>query len=94
LVIVAVLGASEDVTVTLLEPCENVELVLTDEWPVAVTVSVNPVTFSPTVAVKAHVPVAPAWPAAASGPGGQEMLLAVMPLVPVAQALPVNVLDL
>jgi hypothetical protein len=86
LFIFAVLGASEDVTVTLLDVCENEELVLRDEWPDTVTVSVSPDTFSPTVALKVHVPVAPAWPAAASGPGGQFPLVAVMPLVPAAHA--------
>jgi hypothetical protein len=89
-VVVAVLGASDDVTVTLLEPCENVELVLRVEWPYAVTVSVSPDTFSPTVAVKVHVPVAPCCPAAASGPGGQLPFVAVMPLVPAGHAAPVK----
>jgi len=85
------LGASEDVTVTVLDGWSvNVELVFWVEWPDTFTVSVNPATFSPTGAVKVHVPVAPACPAAASGPGGQLMFVAVMPLVPVRQAAPVN----
>jgi hypothetical protein len=42
LVTLAVLGASEEVTVTLLdEDGPKVELVLSDEWPDAVTVSVT-----------------------------------------------------
>jgi hypothetical protein len=90
LVTVAVLGASVDVTVTLLDICENLELELTDEWPDAVTVSVNPDKFSPTVAVKVHVPVAPGCPAAASGPGGQLILVAVSPGVPAGQVEPVD----
>jgi hypothetical protein len=85
LVTVAVLGASDDVTVTLLDVDVNVELVFNVEWPDAVTVSVNPDKFSPTVAVKEHVPLSPGCPFAASGPGGQLRLLAVMPLVPAAQ---------
>jgi len=83
LAIVAVLGASEDVTVTLLDEVgPKVELVLRDEWPDAFTMSVNPVKFSPTVAVKVHVPVAPG----AIGDGGQLTLAGVMPLVPAVQA--------
>jgi len=93
LVVFAVLGASEDVTVTLLDVVANVKLVLMDEWPNAVATSVNPDKFSPTVAVKVHVPVAVAVPAAPSV-GGQAPLVAVMPLVPAAQAVPVNVLAL
>ena len=92
LVTVAVLGASEDLTVTLLDVVANVKLVLMDEWPNAVTTSVNPDKFSPTVAVKVHVPVA--VPVPAPSVGGQLMLVAVMPLVPAAQAAPVNVLAL
>jgi hypothetical protein len=82
LVIVAVLGASVEVTVTLLDGCENVELVLRLEWPDAVTTSTNPATFSPTVAVKVHV----ALPSGAIGDGGQPTLVGVMPLLPAAQA--------
>jgi len=85
-----VLGASEDVTVTLLDGALNVELVLRVEWPAADTMSVNPDKFSPTGAVKVHVPLAPA----ASGPGGQLPFIAAMPLVPAAQTVPVNVLAL
>jgi len=89
LVTIAVLGASVDVTVTLLDGGDvNVELVFNVEWTDAVTVSVNPARFSPTIAVKEHVPVAPG---AASGPGGQLTLVAVIPEVPAAQAVPVNV---
>jgi len=85
LVTVAVLGASVDVTVTLLDELgPNVELALRDEWPDAVTVSVT-VASSPCTAVKVHVPVAPDAIAA----GGQLTLVAV-PAVPAAQAGPVN----
>jgi len=85
LVVVAVLGASEDVTVTLLDwVLVKVELLLRDEWPDALTVSVKPTRFSPTGAVKVHVSVAPgAIPVLP--PGGQLTLVAVMPLFPAGQ---------
>ena len=58
LVTVAVLGASVDVTVTLLDwVLVKTEPELMEEWPDALTISVNPATFSPTAAVKVHVPV-------------------------------------
>ena len=77
LVVVAVLGASEDVTVTELDwVLVNVELLLRDEWPDALTVSTSPAKFSPTVAVKVHVAVAPgAIPVLP--PGGQSTFCAV-----------------
>jgi len=87
LVTVAVLGASVDVTVTLLDwVLVKTEPELMDEWPDALTISVNPATFSPTAAVKVHVPVAPgAIPVVP--PGGQlPLVVGVMPLVPAGQA--------
>jgi hypothetical protein len=85
LVVVAVLGASVDVTVTELDELgPKSEVVLRDEWPDALTVSIT-VAFSPWTAVKVHVPVAPGAIAA----GGQLTLVAV-PLDPEAQAVPVN----
>jgi len=89
LVTIAVLGASVDVTVTLLDGgVVNVELGFNVEWTDAVTVSVNPAKFSPTIAVKEHVPVAPGCPFAAScpPPGGQLTLVGVIPEVPAVQA--------
>jgi hypothetical protein len=85
LVVVAVLGASEDVTVTEFDwVLVKVELLLSEEWPDALTVSVRPATFSPTAAVKVHVAVAPgAIPVLP--PGGQLTLVAVIPLLPVGQ---------
>jgi hypothetical protein len=80
-VTVAVLGASEDVTVTLLDEVgPKVEVVLIDEWPDAVTVSVT-VLSSFWSAEKVHVPVAPG----AIGAGGQLKLVAV-PVDPAGQA--------
>jgi len=87
LVTVAVLGASEDLTVTLLDPVgPKVELALRAEWPDALTVSVTLV-FSPWNAVKVHVPVSPA--AMASAP--QVVPVIVPTTVPAAQAEPVKV---
>src|SRR5207249_5387301 len=85
LVTVAVLGASVDVTVTVLD-CTllKVEVVLRAEWPHADTVSVT-VAISPWTALKVHVPVA----RGAIGDGGQLTLVAV-PTVPAAQTWPVN----
>jgi hypothetical protein len=86
----AKLGASEDVTVTLLEgTLAKVEVLVSAEWPHALTVSTSPVRFSPTGAEKVQVAEAPgAIPAVP--PGGQLMLVAAMPLVPVGQVVPVN----
>jgi hypothetical protein len=85
LVVVAVLGASEDVTVTGLDwVLVKVELLLSDEWPDALTVSVKPAKFSPTGAVKVHVAVAPgAIPV--DPPGGQSTLVAVKVLFAAGQ---------
>jgi hypothetical protein len=80
LVTVAVLAASVDVTVTVLDwVLVKTELVLIDEWPDALTVSVTDLS-SPWTAVKVQVPVAPG----AIGDGGQVKLVAV-PTVPGAQ---------
>ena len=85
LVTFAELGASVDVTVTLLDwVLRKVELALIDEWPDALAVSVI-VLISPWTAVKVHVPVAPG----AIGEGGQLTLVAV-PTDPAGQAAPVN----
>jgi len=73
LVTVAVLGASVELTVTLLDwVLVKTELALIDEWPDALTISLTEL-ISPWTAVNLHVPVAPG----AIGPGGQEMLVAV-----------------
>jgi hypothetical protein len=77
LFVFAVLGASEDVTVTEFDwVLLNVDVLLSDEWPDALATSVNPVRFSPTGAVKVHVAVElgaiPVLP-----PGGQLTLVAV-----------------
>jgi hypothetical protein len=73
LVVVAVLGASVDVTVTELDELgPKSEVVLRDEWPDALTVSIT-VAFSPWTAVKVHVPVPPG----AIGAGGQLTLVAL-----------------
>ena len=80
LVTVAVLGASEDVTVTLLDPLVKVKLERTDECPDALTVSVT-IAFSPWSAVKVHVPVAPGAMFSAEQPE-----LATVPAVPAGQA--------
>src|SRR6185503_10902885 len=81
LLVVAVLGASVDVTVTLLD-CVfvNVDVLLRDEWPDALTISVTDA-FSPTAAVNVHCPVLPGAIAA----GGHVTLVAV-PSNPVAPA--------
>src|SRR5258708_10648948 len=70
LVIVAVLGASSDVTVTLLDKVgPKCAVAARSEWPLTVTVSVTEA-FSPWSAVKSHVPVPPF----AISPGGQVVL--------------------
>ena len=85
LVTVAVLGASEDVTVTLLDGrVVKVELALIAEWPDAVTVSVT-IAFSPWTAVKVHVPMALGAMFSA-----EQSELATVPAVPAVQARPVN----
>ena len=95
LLVAAVLGASEDVTVTELDAIPvkppNVDVLWSDEWPHAVTVSVNPERFSPTVAVNVQVAISPgAIPV--SPPGGVEQPDAVpsYPVAPVGQVGPVK----
>ena len=86
LVTVAVLGASEDVTVTLLDTLfVKVELALRAEWPDALTVSVT-MAFAPWTAVKVHVPMALGAMFSAEQPE-----LATVPAVPAVQGEPVKV---
>jgi hypothetical protein len=82
LVIVAELGASEDVTVTVLdESGPKVVLELRSEWPVTLTVSVTD-RFSPWATVKVHDPLPPF---AMSLPLGGQVVLVMAPTVPAVQ---------
>jgi hypothetical protein len=81
LVSVAVLGASEELTVTLLDlVLRKTELELIEEWPEALAISVT-VLSSGWATVKVQDPVAPG----AIGAGGQLTFVAV-PTLPAAHA--------
>src|SRR5437773_4627400 len=82
-VTVAVLGASEDVTVTLLDcALVNFWVVLMPECPATVKISVTTAS-SPWTAVKSHVAVEAA---AISSPAAAQVVLAMEPRVPAGQA--------
>jgi len=86
LVVVAVVGASVDVTVTGLESVgPKVELAWISEWPVTVTLSVTD-RFSPWLTVKVQDPEPPF--AMSLGDGGQVVLFTV-PTFPVVLQVPV-----
>jgi hypothetical protein len=89
LFVFAVLGASEDITLTVLdESGPKVAVVLRDEWPVTVAVSVTD-KFSPWATVKVHDAVVPL--AMVPGVAALQVVLDTVPMFPtVEQAGPVK----